>query len=329
MKTKPDWNLLTKYINNECKKKEIVIFEQWLSESNENQQYFNQIKDAWGAYGVNQISFSPDKKEAWRKIDRTFGENKFKARSIIIWSARIAASIIILIGLSYIVNNTFIKQNNQDFATVITEKTSSSKKLVLPDGTFVWLNKSTTIKYPKEFAQNERHVYLSGEAFFEVSKNVEQPFIIESENTITKVVGTSFNLRAYEDEDEVKLIVNSGKVVFYSKMNGNNKVILTKDLAGLFNKKKNTVLITDVFDVNYQSWKTGKLFFYNTCLSDVCLTLENQYNRKIILLDPELKNMKIIASFNNQKFEEVIDIISQTLDIKYQVKNDSVQFSLN
>lgn len=274
--------------------------EQWLSESNENQQYFNQIKEAWGAYGVSHVSFSPDKNEAWQKINSAIGENKSNTRKLIIWSARIAASVIILFGIFYLVNNKFVNPNNQEFATLSTEKTSGSRKLVLPDSTVVWLNKSTTIKYPKEFAKKERLVYLNGEAFFEVSKNANRPFIIETQNTITKVVGTSFNLRAFENENEVKIIVNSGRVEFYSKKEESNKVILTKNLAGLYNKKNNTVLSTDIFDVNYQSWKTGKLFFYNTRLSDVCMTLENQYNKKIILLNPELENMKMIASFNHQ-----------------------------
>jgi transmembrane sensor len=324
MKTNPDWNLLTKYINNECSEEEIIHFEQWLSISNENREYFNQIKEAWGTYGVNHASFSPDKKEAWQKINLAMGENKSKTRQLVIWSISIAASLLLLAGLYSIFKPDVLKIENQELVSVVTEKTSDSRMLVLPDSSVVWLNKSTTIKYPPKFAQNERRVILSGEAYFEVSKNAKRPFIIEAGNTETKVIGTSFNLRAYENENEVKIVVNSGKVEFGAKNENSKKVILTKNFAALYDKNSTNLQKTDSYDINYQSWKTGILSFYNANLLDVCNTIENYYNKKIIIESPQLERLKFSATFNNQELEEVVKLIAQTLDIDFQLKNDSV-----
>lgn len=327
MKANPNWSLFTKYINEECNAQEKATFKLWLSLNEDNQKWFSEMKEAWDAYDNNQASFDTNKVTAWKEISGSINKKATKTKSLIIWTNRIAASLIFLIGILYVVNYQLKKADIQYLIVATSGTNLEVKKVVLPDSTIVWLNKGTTIKYPEFFLKNERHILLDGEAFFEVSRNEKKPFVIESQKTFTRVLGTSFNLRAYDNEKEVEIIVNSGKVSFSSKSDEHTKVILTKDFAGLYNTGNGKILKSSNFDINYQSWKTGKLFFFKTKFSNVCQTLERHYGKKIELADPELENMEMSATFNNQKFTDIIDLIAQTLEINYQVNNDKIIFS--
>lgn len=324
MKAQPNWNLLTKYINNECGIAEKDEFETWLNLSGENKKYFNKIKEAWGSYGASSASLEPDKAKAWQNISKNFVDEDRKPHKLYSWSIRVAAAIVFVFGLAYLLNNQFGKNISEEHLLVQTNTDSLAKKIILPDNTAVWLNKNTTVKFPETFSGDMRHVYLEGEAFFEVTKNPNRPFVIETEKTMTKVLGTSFTLRAYKEENAVEINVNSGKVEFYAKMDSSNKVVLTKGLAGMFDKQNNLATNLPVFDVNHQSWKTGRLFFNKYSLKEVCKTLERHYDKKIIIKNEALGQMTISATYNKQSFMEVIDLIAQTLDIKYNVENGVV-----
>jgi len=329
MQPLPDWNILIKYINKECKQDEKIKFENWLRLDSKNQKFYNQIKDAWDSYGVDSESYFPDKKEGWSRINNKIEQDSSKYKKMITWSIRIAASVLIIIGFSVIIKQFSLKSLPENFITETTKKESNPKKLLLSDGTTVWLNESTSFKFQEKFNNNERVVHLNGEAYYEVASDPERPFIIKTRNTVTEVLGTSFNLKAKELEDIVIITVNSGKVIFYPKNKKSDKIILTKGFAGYYNKKNKKLFKSNEFDNNYLSWKTGELFFNKSSLLEVCKTLENNYNKTIYIMQPELEQFIITATYKNQTFNEIIEIISQTLDIKCQIKNDSVIFSLN
>lgn len=320
MKTQPNWNLLTKYISKDCTDIEKKEFEDWLNATDENMAYFQQMKDALNSYdnSLDKIQYKPNKSKAWDRINSSTEQGTtIDARKIFVWSGRIAAGLIILLGLYYFLNNGTSKTEiSEQLAEVINEN-DIAKKEVLPDGSVVWLNGDTKIAFPEEFAGSERVVELSGEAYFEVKKNKKKPFIIKTKTTITKVLGTSFNLRAYENENEVKIVVNSGKVAFYDKLRKNKKLTLTKGSAAQYSIENQKLVKLVNKDLNFNSWKTGELKFTSVKLEEVCKTLEKHYKKEINIPSPKVANKLVNAEYKHMKFEEVLESLCFTFDLKH------------
>jgi ferric-dicitrate binding protein FerR (iron transport regulator) len=184
------------------------------------------------------------------------------------------------------------------------------------------------LKVPRVFRGKYRRVLLKGEAFFEVERNVDNPFVVNTNETLTKVLGTSFNI---EGEDaRVKVYVNTGKVAFWHKKDKKSRVYLGAGDQGVFNKQKHTLRKLHADDKNIIAWKTGKVFFDNTPLIEVLNILEEHYDVKFKYQQEALKTIALTAKFDQAPLGEVIEIIEFSLDIKItRIKDDKYLVSTN
>ncbi|GAB4327117.1 MAG: hypothetical protein OHK0038_00740 [Flammeovirgaceae bacterium] len=239
---------------------------------------------------------------------------------------RLAAAIVLVIGVSvfgYYLTSDSLK--SQAFAQYHTAN-GEVKKVTLPDGSIVWLNAESNLQYPEKFNAYERKVILQGEAFFDVQKDNKKPFVIETDASTTKVLGTSFNLKAYKGENVV-LSVETGKVMFYSNNKPDNPVILTPDEAAILDLENGNILVSDTVATELSVWKQGKLIFKNATLLEVAQTLERAYNVKVVLLDKSLEKRRFTGEFEEKPIKFVLDRLAEAMGLKYEMKDNLVEIS--
>ncbi len=189
-------------------------------------------------------------------------------------------------------------------------------KFVLPDGTTGFLNSSSTLEYPVVFG-NERKVTLMGEAYFDVRHDEERPFVVKTAHLNTKVMGTQFNVIAYENENTEEIILREGEVEVYSRK-GQRLGTLESDQKLEFDRDNRRYGISQVESAQYISWTEGKLVFRNESMEDVARRLGRWYNVDIDIQDPELFDYSFRATFMDEPLEEVLKLLSLTAPMSFK-----------
>ncbi|MEP1034106.1 FecR domain-containing protein [Ekhidna sp.] len=186
---------------------------------------------------------------------------------------------------------------------------ASKERVILPDGSTVYLNEGASISFPEGFNDKQREVKLRGEAFFNVVKDESRPFTISTSSTKVKVLGTSFNVNATNSFTEVS--VKEG-IVEVKQTTGNERVILTEGLAAISNEyglnKKSA-------DANFDSWKTGLFFFEETELQDAVKSLNTFYDDKIVLKSTT-SGCNLTAKFNVDELTVIVEILTHACGLE-------------
>jgi transmembrane sensor len=213
--------------------------------------------------------------------------------------------------------------------TLNEERTTKGKQrqIALGDGTQVWLNANSELRYPKDFLQKEnREVFLDGEAFFDVSENREKPFIVHTSGLTIKVLGTAFNVKSYADDPVVETTLVSGKVTIVSPAEDSiHHVTLLPNQQALFTKdSKKIALEASVNTENYTAWKNGLMIFDNKPFSYIKETLERWYDVTITMEDKKSLSCTFSGKFKDKSLQEVLEIFKNTESINYWIKDDQV-----
>jgi transmembrane sensor len=197
-------------------------------------------------------------------------------------------------------------------------------KVTLPDGSNVWLNHSSSLKYPAAFSSNMRIVELKGEGYFEVAHNPKLPFVVKAGGIEIKALGTVFNVMAYPDEDRIETSLIEGRVKL-QREESDGKIIPLADMKptdlSIFqkgNKKIQTYTIND--DRNF-SWKEGKLVFYAEPMSVVVKKLKRWFNADIQIKDSELLDLTYTATFVHETLPQVMELMALVSPVRYSVSD--------
>lgn len=262
------------------------------------------------------------------------------------WAAAGAAAILVFIYAGLLNNTTVVKPVKMAENTVST-KAGSKSKIQLPDGTQVWLNADSKIEYSESFNVKLREVKLSGEAFFDVVKNKEKPFIIHTAQMDVKVLGTAFNVRSYPDESTTETALLRGAVEislhnnpekkYYLKPNDklviNNNLTAVADTAvvaprqdaeKLLVKIKKVTVDKNENDVTETMWVKNKLAFDNETLEKILKETERWYNVDIELKNEKAKSFRFTSVFENKPLTDVLEALCLAARLHYQVKGSSV-----
>jgi ferric-dicitrate binding protein FerR (iron transport regulator) len=322
--------LIAKHLSGEIQKPEQGFLDSWLSESAENQKAFEDYKKVWEKTKDAKPVEKVDVNTAWKRFENAIDrkeENEIKSgKTISLFTqkvSRIAAVIILLIATGI----AFYLYSHLSNPEIHLATTSTEIKLIeLPDGTKVTLNGNSTFDYRKKLGQKKREVHLDGEAYFEVARNETRPFIIESKETSVTVLGTKFNVNTHTKNESVEVVVNSGKVAFETRK-GNHRVILEKGEKGNYSKAQKTIAKSANDDPNFLAWKTKKLIFDDQTLAYIVSTLNRIYHVNIKIENQETANCRMTATFNNQPLDEVLEVISLTLDLTKTGTKDGIVLS--
>jgi len=312
------------YLSGKISENDKIAFEAWLGESDINYSRFDEFKKYWEHSGKAYSYYSPDLAKGWKIVKSGTIEKEVGHHRVIPLTYRIlkiAATVLILISLG--VSGKFLYNwwQQEDF-----ESFYSGNNIVtvsLSDGSTVWLNAQSELSVPKIFKGHKRNVYLKGEAFFDVAKNSKKPFKIYAHKSVTEVLGTTFNLKAKEQDSIIQIAVVTGKVAFYEQGNIGNKIILLPGQNGCFNVEGRLFYMKPINN-NFMAWKTRKFDFRNASLQEVCDALSDYYNVKI---QPGAfskdSRYSFTGTFNNAPIGEAISVIELTLGIKF-VKSDGI-----
>ena len=195
-------------------------------------------------------------------------------------------------------------------------------KIVLDDGTEIWLNSASELKYPAHFVGNERRVCLVGEAYFQVARNEAAPFIVETRDMDVKVLGTSFNVSAYEDEENSHATLVDGRVEVDDKING-EKVTLTPGEQALLQGKE--MVVREVNTKLYSMWRLDRFTFASEDMEGVIRKLSRWYNVNFFFSNSSMKQKRFTGSLPKYSdISQVLKMIEMTTDIKFQVKGNTI-----
>jgi transmembrane sensor len=315
------WYLTGKYLSKKLTEDEQEELESWIKASTANKQQFESHIKLWESFSAESKDLDFDSKNSWLELQSLIERNNKritrKTRTLSIWrSVAAAAFLIILITVGTVL---FV---NRDKSVVLS--TATNKQLFfLPDSTKVWLNKNSQLSYNSDYNEKYRELKLIGEAYFEVQHNPEKPLIIESNQTLTRVIGTKFNVSCYESDSTVIVSVRQGKVQFGGKKSGSEPLILTENATGTFNKKSEILKLTHCENINDIAWQSNKLVFVNSPFPYLISQLEKYYNITIDFRKVETADHPFTGTFNNQKLEDVIKILESTLNLSFTRVNDS------
>lgn len=228
----------------------------------------------------------------------------------------------------------FMVQRNSTFSVLQTltlnqEKTPKGvqRHITLDDGTQVWLNANSVLKYPKDFSEKKnREVFLDGEAFFDVSENKEKPFIVRTSDLAIKVLGTAFNVRSYANDPVVETTLVRGKVSIASPAEDSlHHVTLLPNQQALFSKDSKKIALEETVNTeDYTAWKNGLMVFDNKPFSYIKETLERWYDVSITMEDEKSLSCTFSAKFKDKTLQEVLDIFKNTESINYWIDGDQV-----
>ena len=320
-------DLLAKYLADETNTHESDMIGEWIMESEDNQKTFNHSKIIWdGAKNHQKV----DVDVAWAKLNITkkkeiesVDNQEVKPVVKLNWLnnfLKIAAVLVVLFGLWFVAAKQFTTPQND----VLTFKSGNQPiEKILPDGTKILLSKNSEITYPKNFEGDTREINLTGEGFFDVHHDATHPFIIHTQGTDVKVLGTSFNVRAYNAQ--VQVLVKTGRVQFSKN---NKQVILTKGQKGEILANVDTIIKSEISEVKIIVKENINSFVFNKMsLGEVAENLSKQFGKNIKFSQDKIKNCKLTATFENEKLENIIAVIAETFNLKVDNQIDTIILS--
>ncbi len=227
--------------------------------------------------------------------------------------------------LVYNVNDSITPTLKEIYNTIIIPK-AGEYSFMLADGTKVWVNSDTKLRYPVKFLGDKRVVYLEGEAYFEVRKNEDKPFIVKTFAGVdVEVLGTRFNVEAYKDSEKIKTTLVAGKV---DVSKGEKSHILTPNQQLVFNMQSNTMVKKEVDAYMFVAWKDGKFLFENEKLETIMMKLSRWYNVEVFYMNQDVKDFHFTGDMERyEDISTILKLIEESTDIKFRIKEKTIIIS--
>lgn len=320
-------DLLVKYMLDEAVPGEALAVEAWLNADAANRNYYEHFRLIWERSETLSANITVDTAAAWQRLQHkiTAGSNASRATAVFrlprLQPLQVAAVALLLITGAWVIYRSF----NPAAPLAMVSKQTGWNTLTdtLSDGSIITLNKQTTVRYPARFEPAKRTVQLKGEAFFKVTPDKERPFIVQAGNVTIRVVGTAFNVNNYDSSTSV--VVESGKV---RVTHGDEWIELEKGEQVLIRHNSGALEKSLVKDSLYSYYRTRQIVCNNTPLPDVIATINRAYNTKIVLGDEALRQLRLSATFSQQRLETVLDIIQKTFNLQVTQQGDSTVLRL-
>jgi ferric-dicitrate binding protein FerR (iron transport regulator) len=318
--------LITNFLSGEASQSEKDKLTSWIGESPANQRLFEENQRIWAkshSY-FSSTEISSDREKIKDQIIRQLSKPT-KTVSLSTWIYRVAAILIlpIMLGIGWYLGSTETKSETQ--MCEVTAPKGQISKCVLADGTEVWLNAGTTIKYDPSLTGNTREVQLDGEAYFKVSKNKHKPFVVNTKHAQIKVLGTIFNLKAYSGETKVETTLAEGSVVFSLNGSATKPVKLKPGEQLVYNIPEKKITLGKVETYLHTAWKDGKFVFKDADLQTIVQELEKLYDVRIHLENDSLLKLRFRGMFEyEENIFSALETLERTTNMKYRMKGRDI-----
>lgn len=311
----------------ECSEEELHKVNAWLDEADENARELFRKEEIYHLGKADRLADEKKVERAEKQLIKRLKQEEIKrnkVKRINIWM-RYAALIISFFFISGIGYHIYQNQTQEEELVAVVAR-DQVKELMLPDGTKVWLNKYSTLKYPHEFAEKGRNVYMEGEAYFEVKRNPEKPFIVRSEAMQVRVLGTVFNFKSDKTNRSAVATLIKGEI----EVKGNHDegmIILSPGQKAELNAVSRRLVVKQV-DTGIENWHNNQFVFEKADIFTIARTLENSYGVRIILApDMDVTKTYTGALVKKNDVADVLNQIRNTVPIEYKIVGNSVFLS--
>ncbi len=334
-------DLITRYFAGEATPDEMLALSGWIKSDPENQKLFEEYQKTWNTVEETTINSSLDIDNEWSKINSKIFSEVQEEKDIKIFKLnreadirpnyfirllRVAA-VFLFFAVSAYVLYYYLQSGAPKNQRLVAQLKSVESKL--PDGTSVTLNAGTTLDYPEKFENDKRTVSLKGEAYFNVTHDASRPFIIAAENIRVEVLGTSFYVNTNAANGKIEVILTSGRVAVYFKDKPDERTILEPGEKAEFSKAEQKITKSENNNENYMAFKTKKLVFSDTPLSEIVETLNSIYQSNIKLKNNNIAGCRITVSFDNQSLDAILNVLKATVDLNVNKTNSGIEISGN
>ena len=238
------------------------------------------------------------------------------------WKYAAAASVALLFtaGLRYFSTRQLPEPQIQALVAQ-----NERKQFLLPDGSLVWLNAASRLTYTDAFGSKTREIALTGEAYFEIEKDAERPFVVVMNGTHVQVFGTTFSVRAYSNEHEIIVTLVEGSVIFGKTLSDTHGVVLQPGQQLSFEKDNKHIVVREVDCFPYTAWKDGRLVFRKTPVKDAFTTMERAFGIKIVTTNTSLYQRKITGNFSmDDQPEHILSVMQESLPFCFEIKENTI-----
>ena len=357
------------YLSGKLSKQQSESLLLWLNASDDRKKFFDIITDIWHSSATlsHTDKFEPNK--AWEEIEFKLSNQDLeniakpgRILSLVKSYYKIAAMIAIIMATGYGAMYLYFSGKTDANSTQYIEMVAplgSRTFITLPDGTKVWLNSGSKLRFFKKYGTGTRDVNLDGEAYFVVAKNKDVPFVVHTSDIKITALGTAFNVKAYRDEPIIGTTLDEGSVKIESCLGNSGKnvpIILKPKQTATYSKVLTSVTIHVLSNVNgekvmvakqisippkqlrvipntdtkiFTSWKETRWIFRHETLGDLAKKLERKYDVTIAFKDESLKEYSFSGSLQDESIEQVLEVIRIIAPIKYTISHKTIELSTN
>lgn len=323
-----DRNIINRVIAESASKEEAVEVIDWFSSSVEGQQCLSDMldRDAYLMESDTDLgkSFTPLQSDRlYKRIDRKIYQNRFRKNLLRI--AAVLVPLLLISGLGFYLNRQTDLFSETTYSEVYVPK-GEDARIFFQDGTEVFLNADTRIRYPNKFGLRKREIYLDGEAYFNVTSNPKHPFIVRAQHTETEVFGTSFNVSAYANSNTIEVVLDEGRTSFH--VHQNSYPMLPGQKIEYDKSTGRTTLRNLINPSNASLWKKNVLHFYDTPLAEVIKVLERKYDVEFQVQSQEALNYSYTLTTKQPGIENVLKELQKISPVKFVIEGDTVTISI-
>lgn len=359
-------SLIVRYLKKEISEAEQQELFHWVYKNNENETLFYSLKDIWETAHYESIVNNAETDAEWEKLALAAIQNKSyhfsKKRTairVLYRAVQIAAIVVITFGIGFFAHKYLPEQAQY---TSINVPFGAKSELQLPDGSKIWVNSGSVVRYPTELDAKEVNLYLEGEAFFDIVKNPKRVLNVKTSTINIQVHGTSFNVKSYIDEDVVETTLLEGSISITGQVGNkvikepvylkpNEQAILTKsvehfEIEPKENREKEEAVWQKEIEVlpkeqvrlevvkgidteEFVMWKDNILVFKNERFEDLAIKLERWYDVEITIENETLKNSRYTGTFEKENVEQALYALSISLPFKYKIDKNKITILKN
>ncbi|MGM0619493.1 MAG: FecR family protein [Bacteroidota bacterium] len=313
------YELISKELTSGISEQEHSLLHNELSVNQKLKKQFQLLQNFWYCYFPSHKPHNIIEK-AEKKLEFTY-ENSSRFNAGLIY--KISATIFLILSLGF--SAYLLTQAEQSYS--VNEYycgPGEVKEIVLSDGTKVWLNNKSFLLAVEPFRGEERKVKLMGEAYFEVEPDAGKPFIVETRNLKTTVLGTKFNIIAYPDTEDQEIELYHGKVKLASQKNTEKELQLNPGEKALFSENQNEINVSAIEASKPAAWRNGLLSFSNEELYNIANKLERKFKTPVFIGDQETGNLRFTAEFDEEPLEKILLLLKEAKAFKYEITDDGI-----
>lgn len=343
------WKLVQQYVTGNISPSMRRELERWALQHPDNKKLLEEVERIWEL--SPEEDFDVNVQDMWESFYReqieendlvsvrsqshSHRRSKGRMKTIL----RAAAVVLVTIFATYFAQTQLVSEKHvdpelaSDFYLMQEMVTSNKEKasIIFSDGTEVILNASSSLRFPKKFNGSVREIHLDGEAYFDVARNPDRPFIVHTQDAIVKVLGTEFNVQAWSEDVRADIVVREGKVSVASASEEADYggVVLSAGEFTQVSRGKSPVQPQQVNSENYLLWTEGGLHFDKTPLQDVFRNIERRFQVDIIVHDEELLMIPFTSTFYQAELNEILTVIAASMNLEYLHVGTTIEFTHN